>query len=380
LGLVKEAQLAATLRRALQVGLPLGRALVMSGHLTEDELGLALEMQALIRTEEVSLAQGTQAFVLATADSISLGEALKRLGVFKATEARLLDAKLGRLLLDANRLNPAQLEEAQARSIASGSPLGRTLILSGLLTQAVLEKAQEYQNMIREGMIPYSEAIKLMKGTRERKPILETRNGQELPKVTTAGKKFRLTDLLVLSKVISEEDMADAIELSLSMPESLGNILIDTGHLSQETLAQAFELQQSITNGDLDPIAAAEALRYIASANGKTPAEQNKGPYPPQDNIRLGELLRKCGFVNSKDIDEALSLSHKCSSLIGEMLVLTGVIGQETLLSALRCQSLLRRGLIHLDQGVNALRYSMEKNVSFESALESLGISVTIGV
>lgn len=375
LGLVKETQLAATLRRALQVGLPIGRALVMSGYLTEDELSVALEMQTLLRADEISLAEGIQAFSVASSEGISLGEALKRQGVLKAAEARSLDTKLGTLLIDSNRLGVRQLEDAQKKSAVSGSPLARTLGATGALSPAVLEKAQELQNMIREGMVSYGEAVKMLKVGREKKFRQEMPEGQRPLQEGLTPKKIRLAELLVLSKIISETDMADATEIAFTMRSTLGEILIEMGILTQETLNLAFELQRSINEATLDAAAAAETLHYVATASDTATPALAPGPYLAQDNIRLGELLRIAGLVENKDIDDALNLSHKCSSLIGEMLVLTGVIGQATLIAALRCQSLLRRGLLQLDEGSKALKYSAQNSISFDDALEALGIS-----
>jgi hypothetical protein len=381
LGLVKETQLAATLRRALQVGLPLGRALVMSGYLTEDELSVALEMQALLRADEITLADGTQAFALASSEGISLAEALKRLGVLKAAEARSLDAKLGTLLVDSGRVTAKVLEDAQKKSVVSGSPLARTLSLTGVVSTSVLEKAQELQNMIREGMVNYGDAVKTLKSARERKVPPDTSNGKDTGD-RALPKKIRLAELLTLSKIVSEKDMAEAVELAFTVPSTIGEILIDMALVSQETLTLAFELQRSISEGNLEPVAAAETLHYVATTGDTDTSHAphtKSGPYIAQDNIRLGELLRMCGLVNNKDIDDALNLSHKCSSLIGEMLVLTGVIGQATLISALRCQSLLRRGLLRLEEGVKALQYSNQHSVSFDDALETIGVSVHAG-
>src|SRR5277367_4184359 len=98
LGLVKESQLATTLRRAMQVGLPIGRALVMSGYVTEDELSTALEIQSLLRADEVSLEEASQAFNLVSVEGVSLIVALKRIGIAKTGEVRSPDGKLGTLL------------------------------------------------------------------------------------------------------------------------------------------------------------------------------------------------------------------------------------------------------------------------------------------
>jgi hypothetical protein len=380
LGLVKESQLATTLRRAMQVGLPIGRALVMSGYVTEDELSTALEIQSLLRADEVSLEEATKAFNLVSVEGISLAGALKRIGITKTSEARSPDNKLGTLLIDANLIKFPQLEEAQKRAHKSGTPLGRTLGLMGLLLPSVLDKAMELQNMIREGMITYGDALKILRTTGERKPPVAIPNGQKDTERKEKAKPVRLAELLTRAKVVTEEQMANAVELSFTRRDTLGEILKDLGLLSDEALNLAFELQRSVSEGNIDAAAAAETLQYVGT--GKTVERPGKKAEAAsgQDVIRVGELLRVCGFVEGRDIEESLNLSHKCSSLIGEMLVLTGVIGEATLIATLRCQSLLRRGIITLDIGVKALQQSAEQHMSFDEALEALGVSLNANV
>jgi hypothetical protein len=382
LGLVKESQLATTLRRAMQVGLPIGRALVMSGYVTEDELSTALEIQSLLRADEVSLEEASQAFNLVSVEGVSLIVALKRIGIAKTSEVRSPDGKLGTLLIDANLIKFQQLEEAQKRSQKSGTPLGRTLGLMGLLLPTVLDKAMELQNMIREGMITYGDALKILRTTGERKPTVAIPNGQKDAERKEKAKPIRLVDLLTRAKVVSEEQMANAIEVSFTRRDTLGDILKDLGHLSDDALNLAFELQRSVAEGNIDAKAAAETLQYVGTGKSveRAAKKAEAPPQPPQDVIRVGELLRVCGFVDGRDIEESLNLSHKCSSLIGEMLVLTGVIGEATLIATLRCQSLLRRGIITLDIGVKALQLSAEQHMSFDEALESLGVSLSVNV
>src|SRR5205814_7910773 len=88
----------------------------------------------------------------------------------------------------------------------------------------------------------------------------------------------------------------------------------------------------------------------------------------------LGELLKLTGMVSDDDINEAISLSNKYPSMIGKMLVLSGAIDEATLIASLRCQFLLKHGYLTLDEAVMALQYSNNNKVSFDDALEELGL------
>jgi hypothetical protein len=88
----------------------------------------------------------------------------------------------------------------------------------------------------------------------------------------------------------------------------------------------------------------------------------------------LGELLKITGLVNDSDIMEAIELSNKYPSLIGKMLVVSGAIDEATLIASLRCQYLLKYGYISMQDAIRCLQYTKKNRVSFDDALEELGI------
>ncbi|MGH9548932.1 MAG: hypothetical protein ACRD3W_06130, partial [Terriglobales bacterium] len=79
LGAVEPADLTETVKLAVQVGLPLGRALVLSGHLNEDELDAALEVQALMKSGNLALTVANKAFSMVRAGA-PLQDALEKAG------------------------------------------------------------------------------------------------------------------------------------------------------------------------------------------------------------------------------------------------------------------------------------------------------------
>lgn len=89
----------------------------------------------------------------------------------------------------------------------------------------------------------------------------------------------------------------------------------------------------------------------------------------------LGELLKMTGFVNDADITEAIELSSRYPSLIGKMLVISGAIDEATLIASLRCQYLLKHGHLTVEQAVQALQYTRQQKISFDDALDELGLS-----
>jgi hypothetical protein len=63
--------------------------------------------------------------------------------------------------------------------------------------------------------------------------------------------------------------------------------------------------------------------------------------------------------------------------LIGKMLVVSGALGEGDLLSALRCQFLLRNGHLSVDNAVKALRFAKQQQLSLDDAIDELNIPTT---
>ncbi len=56
------------------------------------------------------------------------------------------------------------------------------------------------------------------------------------------------------------------------------------------------------------------------------------------------------------------------------MLVISGAIDEATLISSLRCQYLLKHGLITLEDAIKTLQFAREHQISLDDALEELGL------
>jgi hypothetical protein len=64
-----------------------------------------------------------------------------------------------------------------------------------------------------------------------------------------------------------------------------------------------------------------------------------------------------------------VKLSVWIDTLIGKMLVICGVVSEQTLANGLRCQYLLRDGKLKLEQAVITLHYCERCRVSVDDAL-----------
>lgn len=375
LGAVEPADLTETVKLAVQVGLPLGRALVLSGHLNEDELDAALEVQALLKSGNLTLTVAQKAFGQVRAGA-QLQDALEAAGWDRPAGVRAYPSRLGSLLFDAKIISKQQLEEAQRASYETGMPLGRMLNLMGLLSQRMLATALDLQRAVRDERISHNQAV-LELHTVHQAEADAPRPEREM---AVGRKPIRLGEILMLSGVLTESDIMNALEHGLTSSKPLGDVLLDMGLVTRPILNLALELQASVCDGSINIHAATDTLGYVAST-GESPAaavEELSKNVVEGESVKLGELLKLSGFIEEDDIKQAIDLSSKYPSLIGKMLVVSGAIDEATLLAALRCQFLLRSGHVSRDDAVEALKFAKDRHLSLDDALDEMGLGIPV--
>ncbi|MFA7335219.1 MAG: hypothetical protein WC028_00440 [Candidatus Obscuribacterales bacterium] len=377
LNLVSERDLTDALQVAPQFGLPLGRTLVLSGRISETELQLAVELQPLIGQNLCTLERAKEAAKLVRAKGLAPAEALKRIGVQGATDK----ATLGCLLVDSGFISAEQVDNAQKISYETGMRLGRVLILNNLISHSLLTQALDLQGMVRQGRMSLPQAVEMLVTSAPKHALpanlslrLEAHGLSPHP----AKKQVRFGEFLVMSGLASENEILNAMETSLSKQLSLGEAIVALGLISESLFKKAEGLHEQVSHGEVTLKQATDEIHCLIHGDKggrKAGSGSDNTPSPV-----LGELLKMTGFVNDSDISEAIELSSRYPALIGKMLVVSGAIDEATLIASLRCQYLLKHGYLGVDQAIQALQYSRKNKVSFDDAMEELGIAKPSGI
>lgn len=377
LNLVSERDLTDALQVAPQFGLPLGRTLVLSGRISETELQLAVELQPLIGQNLCTLERAQEAAKLVRAKGLAPAEALKRIGVQGATDK----ATLGCLLVDSGFISAEQVDNAQKISYETGMRLGRVLILNNLISHSLLTQALDLQGMVRQGRMSLPQAVEMLVTSAPKHALpanlslrLEAHGLSPHP----AKKQVRFGEFLVMSGLASENEILNAMETSLSKQLSLGEAIVALGLISESLFKKAEGLHEQVSHGEVTLKQATDEIHCLIHGDKggrKAGSGSDNTPSPV-----LGELLKMTGFVNDSDISEAIELSSRYPALIGKMLVVSGAIDEATLIASLRCQYLLKHGYLGVDQAIQALQYSRKNKVSFDDAMEELGIAKPSGI
>lgn len=153
---------------------------------------------------------------------------------------------------------------------------------------------------------------------------------------------------------------------------------------TQSKMASIKQRAVSLSVANLLPvsieIAEAQAeLAYIVEHRG-APAvppvsftPQPPQPPQPETPATIVELLTLSGFFNKKDIASALDKALEDASLAPDLLMALGLVSDDTLDVAVRCQTLVRNRYLRTDQAIYVLGAVRSGRLSFEAALSEIG-------
>ncbi|MGH9553612.1 MAG: tetratricopeptide repeat protein, partial [Terriglobales bacterium] len=265
------------------------------------------------------------------------------------------------------------LQAALEQSGSTGLPFGRMLVLSGVISEAILMSALNAQNMLRERKIGKQQAIESLVAAKSRQKSEAVRQAERdfyaLPK-----RGIRIGELLSLAGILSETQLANAVEIGLLNNKVLGTVLRDLNLVSEPVLQGALQLQEMISDQKINVPDAASvlALMHHSEMTFAAAMKQVRGESPRQEEITLTNFLKLVSRIQDSDIDHAVDVAKQNAQIVGKMLVLSGVLDEKTLNSANTCCLLIEQGALPLEQACIAFEYSQRKGISVNEALREL--------
>lgn len=86
--------------------------------------------------------------------------------------------------------------------------------------------------------------------------------------------------------------------------------------------------------------------------------------------LKLGELLTKAEILTDQQLIESIEMAKQTGMPIGRMLVMSGAVSEEVLLSSVQLQSKFRDGLIDLDRAIVLLSMVHKANITLDEAMD----------
>jgi hypothetical protein len=305
-GLLNTSDVIESIQVSHRLQIPIGRVLIMAGTVTEHLLQAALQAQLLIKEELVTVDVACEALRLAVKEHKTLQQAFQELNVSPGYQQDL-SAQIVELLLDSNIVTQEQLDEAMQTSSEADIPLSGALVLQGVLSAKFFPSILRAQELIRSGEASREEAT---------------------------------------------EELKSSFLLWLKAEESLN--LGDNAFLSDTD--DYLVVEQPFEPLPFDGEA--------AFADGEFDQPQSELPKP-----RLIDMLKRAGVFNQHQVQKAYEEMLQDPMLSGRVFLAMGLTDEPTLNFAMRCHSLMKKGLLTEDQAMRAMRSSRSGMTSYEEAL-----------
>jgi tetratricopeptide (TPR) repeat protein len=283
--------------------------------------------------------------------------------------------RIGDLLVQAGILTQAQLADAARTAKNKRAQIGQVLVMTGLISPRDLQSALEAQSMLRDKSVDLNEALRCLKiSYKLGSPFKDILSEYVSPKKTQTSK---LGELLVESGLVSYELLAQAVEQSNSTGLPLGRMLVLHKIISNDVLQLALDLQVRVRDEMMSRQEAINALREKAglspldseaiSASKIKPAEPAR-----RKGLRIGELMVMAGILTETDVMNALEWGLVNQKPIGQVLVSQRLISEEHLEAALAVQKLVDKENLEPLKASECLARIFENGVSIEEALSEM--------
>lgn len=366
-GMISSHRLSQALRVAKSAGCPVGRILVMTGDLREQEIQSALQAQALLRQGAINIEHAVRILRVSHRCNISFKDALERQGWQTKNLSNVNE--LAELLVASKSISNENLDKAISQSAQTNLPLGRILILTGMLPPSVMAAALTALVYLRQKRISKDEAVSGLKHAVAKRISLEQALILEGTYCPLSDCSVKLGELLGIAGLLSENETLHAVETGLEQGKPIGRVLVDFGILSSQLLDAALEVQNLVSTGALTAHQAAYILKYAKhfSINAATAIEHIR-----RAGIQVAELLRVAGFITDSDLATATSIANVPVLDPAQNLFDSGVIDEHLLSAARNCYRLIWQKVLRSDQAVIVLHYCHRTRVSVEEALEEL--------
>lgn len=281
------------LKVSQDLGLPLGRTLVVRGLLTNEEVNNLLDLHSLFKRGSVEFSNVSEAYSMSKRRGWQAREALSALG---CAVDDIETVRLGELLLNAELLSEDSLNDALKLQSYCGLPLGRILCVDSNLSEEIVNSALEYQNGVRTNSMEYQDAIDKLKmmpllmNTDSIRPVIE----------------MNIKDLLVGSRICHESDLVPAQSYAEANKISLEKALFRYEWVDINLISAAVALSSLIKRGYVSAQDAIEFLSSVKEGNSLEQAKKNAERSPElkiiEGDLNLYKFLIASGFLTPSRI------------------------------------------------------------------------------
>lgn len=321
------------------------------------------------------------------------------------------DVKIGELLVAVNVVTSGDLQEAIQIAKRMNLPIGRVIVMSGVISEANLQHVLEAQSLVKDGLLEYDTAVTalancLKNGSNLQAALADLRWS---PKKDVASNK--LGELLMDSNMVTQSQLDSALHASFESGMPLGGTLVLQGVLSAQLLPMVLNAQEQIRDGKIDRMQAVENLKsavmFWAKADDSKTGGQGayykdlaepalKGSAPsalrtapemtvpepppaavPSMEMGLVDMMKMAGYCSEQELQAAITRALANADIASKLLMATGLLTQASFENFLRCRALMVRGAIRPEQVIYALSACRIRQISLDAVFREMGLNIT---
>lgn len=348
-GIISPAVLEQGLLISKRASMPLGRVLVMSGHVSDLDVDCALVTQASIREKSIDVKVAKELLRFAHVHQVTIDEACRLNGIGRGLGPL---SRLGKLIMAAGVVDEAGLKCALLHSEKTGYPLGRSLVSLRLMTGSMLSHCLNLQILVRDQRLSFLDAVRVLQSVRSSNQSLEVALKNCGVSCPVSSTQPRLGDVLVKAGLLAEEDSLIICELGTESDVAFGELLVQYKLVTPQVVEAALEMQRLIALKTFSKPRAYRLLNLVATM--EKPLERLLAEFDVLDQIVA--LLRAAGVIDERTMRDTAASIQNFEYSVAELLIQRGVVTKEMSRTGLVMVTELQRG-----------------SISYERALEILG-------
>jgi tetratricopeptide (TPR) repeat protein len=267
-GLITYEVLAKAVEQSYATGLPLGRMLVLQKTISNEVLTTALDLQVRVRDEmcgrdEAIATLRSQAGLtpLEPGQVQAQAAAAKPQALPHQDAPRKKGVRLGELMVMASVLTETDVMNALEWGLVNQQTIGQVLITQKLVSQELLDAALELQKLVDTDVMEPVKASECLARVRTGIGLEEAVSDVKAEK-DGADKTLSYEKLLMFARVVTENEIEEAFDVSNKSAAVLGKIMVLTGHMDVATLQATLRCYQLLNRGLLSQDDAVVTLDY----------------------------------------------------------------------------------------------------------------------
>lgn len=334
---------------AKRATMPLGRVLIMSGHVSELDVDCALVTQVSIRDGAIDVRMAKELLRFAHVHQVTIDEAYRLNGIGRGIGPL---SRMGKLVLAAGLVDDVGLKCAMRHSKSTGYPLGRALVALNLIQKSTLFDCLNLQILMRDNQLSFLQAVRALQSMNSLNITFDAALqsvGVNYPRTST---RLRLGDLLAEAGLLSREDGLIIAELGTENDATFGQLLVQYNLLTPQFVESAVQIQSMMTMPMFSKSRAIRLLNLVHSMN--VPLEKLLAEFDVLDQIVA--LLRAAGVIDERTMRDTAASITDFEFSVAEVLIQRGLVTKEMSRTGLVLLKEIQRGVVSYERALEVLR------------------------